>query len=246
MRKKRAPSKYNLFIKKYIAEHRGDSDDIRELFTDATAAWNRGADRRDGARRGAATRAYKRATPARERERIEQKKQTAKVHDLLTKIKAQLEEAKTTDKDEMTSALIHEKEQVFEIEELKMRLQERQKKVEVQCDEESLRERKIAQSIVNQQDDLTELDKELEVEQGPLMQQVMKARILRCIGLNPSNTAGNEVTGTATGGESVARREERSDEALRILCQLATLVANTVCRRYRVHSRSRNEQRQPL
>jgi hypothetical protein len=78
VRKKRAPSKYNLFIKKYIAEHRGDSDDIRELFTDATAAWNRGADRRDGARRGAATRAYKRATPARERKRIEQKKQTAR------------------------------------------------------------------------------------------------------------------------------------------------------------------------
>lgn len=78
MRKKRAPSKYNMFIKKYIAEHRGDSDDVRELFTDATAAWNRGAGRRDGARRGATTRAYKRATPARERERVERKKQTAR------------------------------------------------------------------------------------------------------------------------------------------------------------------------
>ena len=38
---------------------------------------------------------------------------------LLVQIEEQLQEAKTTDKDEMNSSLVHEKEQVFEIEELK-------------------------------------------------------------------------------------------------------------------------------
>ena len=130
----------------------------------------------------------------------QQSKQVNLVRELLEKIDAQLEEAKNTDKDEMTSALVHEKEQVFEIEELKIRLQERRKRVVVDKEDAVRKERRIKQNIINKEDDLAALEQELEVEQGPLMQQVMKARILRCIGLNPSNTAGNEVTGTATGG----------------------------------------------
>jgi len=130
----------------------------------------------------------------------EQSLQVRKVNELLRKIDEQLEEAKNTDKDEMTSALIHEKEQVFEVEELKMRLAERRKRVLVDQEEQLRRERRLKQDIVNKKDDLKGLEQDLLVEQGPLMQQVMKARTLRCIGLNPSNTAGNEVTGTATGG----------------------------------------------
>ena len=42
----------------------------------------------------------------------EQEKQERFIVDLLDKIRAQLEEAKNTDKDEMNSALVHEKEQV--------------------------------------------------------------------------------------------------------------------------------------
>jgi tetratricopeptide (TPR) repeat protein len=130
----------------------------------------------------------------------EQQKQVRQIKDLLEKIEAQLQEAKTTDKDEMNSALVHEKEQVFEIEELKMRLADRRKKVIVETDEVVRVERKYKMTMLNLQDDLRELDKDLAVEQGALMKQVVKQKIIRCIGLNPSNTAGNEVTGTATGG----------------------------------------------
>ena len=75
--KKRKPSQYNLFLKSYIAKHRGD-DDAKEVFRAATVAWGKSKGRRDGAKRGAATRAHKRAAPARERERVDRLKQTAR------------------------------------------------------------------------------------------------------------------------------------------------------------------------
>jgi len=132
---------------------------------------------------------------------------------LLVQIEEQLQEAKTTDKDEMNSSLVHEKEQVFEIEELKMRLAEKLKKVTVDAEEQVARTKRLAMRIKNEEDDLVELDKDIFVEEGPLMQKVMQARVLRCIGLNPSNTAGNEVTGTATGGiEYVAAAETKVSE----------------------------------
>ena len=63
-------------------------------------------------------------------DRKAQEKETAKIGDLLERITTQLEDAKTTDKDEMASALVHGKEQIFEIEELKVRLAERQVQVQ--------------------------------------------------------------------------------------------------------------------
>ncbi|CAN0264617.1 unnamed protein product, partial [Ectocarpus sp. 8 AP-2014] len=44
------------------------------------------------------------------------------------------------------------------------------------------------------------LAKEIAIEGGPLMTSVVGKARLRLIGMNPSNTAGNEVEGTATGG----------------------------------------------
>lgn len=42
--------------------------------------------------------------------------------------------------------------------------------------------------------------KDIAIEGGPLMTSVVGKSRLRLIGMNPSNTAGNEVEGTATGG----------------------------------------------
>ena len=50
----------------------------KEVFKAATVAWGKSKGRRDGAKRGAATRAHKRAAPTRERERVERLKQTAR------------------------------------------------------------------------------------------------------------------------------------------------------------------------
>lgn len=42
--------------------------------------------------------------------------------------------------------------------------------------------------------------KDIAIEGGPLMTSVVAKSRLRLIAMNPSNTAGNEVEGTATGG----------------------------------------------
>jgi hypothetical protein len=73
---KRKPSAYNLFIKRHMAKNR--DGDVRERFSDAVAAWNAGAGRRDGAKRAASTRAFKKAAPTRERARVNRLKQTAR------------------------------------------------------------------------------------------------------------------------------------------------------------------------
>jgi hypothetical protein len=56
-RKKRAPSKYNLHIRSHMAAN--PDGDVRERFTDAVEAWNRGAGRRSGASAAASTRAFR-------------------------------------------------------------------------------------------------------------------------------------------------------------------------------------------
>ena len=133
-----------------------------------------------------------------ERKAVE--KETAKVGDLLARIIAQLEDAKNSDKDEMNSSLVHGKEQVFEIEELKVRLAEKQETVQGEFDQSKANETAVDAKVSNWHDDIKEIDEERSVEEGGLMRHVMEKRTLRCIALNPANAAGNEVTGTATGG----------------------------------------------
>ena len=60
VRKKRAPSAYNLHVKRYMEEHRGESD-ARQLFTDAVAAWKAGGMRRAAGKKAAATRQYRKS-----------------------------------------------------------------------------------------------------------------------------------------------------------------------------------------
>ena len=60
VRKKRAPSAYNLHVKRYMEEHRGESD-VRQLFTDAVAAWKAGGTRRAAGRKAVQTRQYRKS-----------------------------------------------------------------------------------------------------------------------------------------------------------------------------------------
>eukprot|EP01043_Picozoa_sp_COSAG02_P035159 COSAG02_NODE_2501_length_8672_cov_7.293246_4_plen_285_part_00 len=84
--KKRAPSKYNLYLKNWIRANKDDKDqhgnpvfrNQREVFLAAVQAWNSSKGRREGAARGARRRAYKKAAPERERERIERQKQVGR------------------------------------------------------------------------------------------------------------------------------------------------------------------------
>jgi hypothetical protein len=72
---KRKPSKYNLHIRKYTQQHKSEHDNQKDLFKAAVQAWNEGKNRREGAAYGARRRAYKKAAPQRELERVERSKQ---------------------------------------------------------------------------------------------------------------------------------------------------------------------------
>ena len=83
--KKRAPSKYNIFLKNWIRANKADKDqhgnpvfrNQKEVFLAAVAAWNNSKGRREGAAYGARRRAYKKAAPQREAERVDRLKQIA-------------------------------------------------------------------------------------------------------------------------------------------------------------------------
>ena len=83
--KKRAPSKYNIFLKNWIRANKADKDqhgnpvfrNQKEVFLAAVAAWNNSKGRREGAAYGARRRAYKKAAPQREAERVGRLKQIA-------------------------------------------------------------------------------------------------------------------------------------------------------------------------
>lgn len=138
-------------------------------------------------------------------------KEVAVVQDMLVLIDAQLQEAIDSDKDEMRSSLVHGKEQIFDIEELKVRLRERSEQVGYDCEQAKKAHRAVETRIANSHEEIRVFDEELDVEEGPLMRSVMEKRVLRNVALNPSNTAGNEVTGTASGGvEFVVASEGRT------------------------------------
>ncbi|CAN0079350.1 unnamed protein product [Ectocarpus sp. 12 AP-2014] len=135
-----------------------------------------------------------------------------KMHETkLQLIKEQLQEALETDKDAMSSTLIVEGEIMsFEIEELKIRLREREIEVSSELTQHAGLLNALSNRVTNSTDEIEGLDQEIAIEGGPLMTSVVGKARLRLIGMNPSNTAGNEVEGTATGGiEKIVAAEGR-------------------------------------
>ena len=132
-------------------------------------------------------------------ERKEQEKKTQKVQELYKRIEDQLAEAKVTDKDEMESVLIG-RAQIFEIEELKIRL--RRDLIEVQRDVDASKREEMASinKVKNFEDDIQEALNEHKVEAGPLMKKVLESSKFRFIALCATNMKGNEVMGGASGG----------------------------------------------
>ncbi len=119
---------------------------------------------------------------------------------LLDAIAAELKEALDSDEGAMLSKLVHDQPQVIEIEELKIRLAARssQEVDHLTVEKDSLRKLHVA--ISNTENNIQEMDQQLVLENGALMKHSSLDKPFRCIGLCQSNVAGNEVTGTATGG----------------------------------------------
>merc|ERR1712167_413347 len=95
----------------------------------------------------------------------------------------------------MESVLIHGRAQIFEIEELKIRLAERL--IEVQRDVDASKREEMASinKVKNFEDDIREALDEHKVEAGPLMKKVLESSKFRFIALCATNMKGNEVMG---------------------------------------------------
>jgi len=61
-------------------------------------------------------------------------------------------------------------------------------------------EKTFAIRVKNLEDNIHAADENLAIENGALNQRLRHDKPFRCLAFSPSNAAGNEVTGTATGG----------------------------------------------
>lgn len=118
----------------------------------------------------------------------------------LGSVSAELVQAIHTDEKEMMSHFVHDQAQVVEIEELKVRLDALKKKKVEEYGELNKEEMRLRTQLKNIQDTITALNEEFDVETGVLMTKCKHDRPFRCVAFNPANAAGDEVTGTATGG----------------------------------------------
>ena len=117
-------------------------------------------------------------------------------------IEFELEEAKHTKKNRLVSALVCGAKQDIKKSELLLRLRREHEIVEKKL-EGCLNE--IAQTemlIHNTKDDIEVLKDEIGVEESQLMRRILRQRKYRCISLNSSNIACDDVTGVS--GNSVS------------------------------------------
>eukprot|EP00968_Pinguiococcus_pyrenoidosus_P019748 scaffold2191_cov254-Pinguiococcus_pyrenoidosus.AAC.6 len=79
----------------------------------------------------------------------------------------------------MRSALVHEEEQIFDVEELKVRLTERDKEVSESLEAAKRVEADVSLRISNVKAAAEELSEELMIEEGALMQKVRQKELIR-------------------------------------------------------------------
>jgi len=123
----------------------------------------------------------------------------AEIEKYCQQISNELDLARSSDGNINTS-LVHGNQQTIDAEELALRLYYELEETKEQCSEQREVESDIKILICNLQDDLKTLQDDMIIERGPLMSRVLARRSFRCVGLNISNSLGNEVCGTATGG----------------------------------------------
>ncbi|KAJ8601005.1 hypothetical protein CTAYLR_009338 [Chrysophaeum taylorii] len=117
---------------------------------------------------------------------------TAKISDVRTQIAAEIQVAKSSDEDQMESALVHGRAQAFEIEELKVRLMERYVQVGRDLEASRQAEIQIRDKILSLEDRISERDEELKVETGDLMRSVvLKKQPVRLVALNAAAGSSN-------------------------------------------------------
>mgnify|MGYP003385211319 FL=1 len=130
----------------------------------------------------------------------EQEKTTETIKSILGRIHEETEAAYESDELELWSDLVHDQPQMVEVEELKNRLHARKLKELASLEESAKIEHSIQVLITNAEDDIEDSQAAIDLEGGALAVHARKDKPFRCMAFNPGNAAGNEVTGTATGG----------------------------------------------
>lgn len=129
-----------------------------------------------------------------------QQDKVEEISDMLEAIQKELDEAYETDEIEMMSYFVHDQPQMVDVEEVKTRLHARKlKELEVYKVEKN-EEKRLETCISNLEDELIGADQQYALENGALMSHIRHDKPFRFVGLCAANAAGNEVTGTATGG----------------------------------------------
>jgi tetratricopeptide (TPR) repeat protein len=122
-----------------------------------------------------------------------------KLLDLESQLKLEIQEASTTKKKRLVSRLINGMSQEIKTSELIHRLKDQLGVVEGKRNEAVAGSDRIGLLIHNTQDEIARIDDSIAIENGPLMQRVLKKRNYRCMALNASNSARNDVAGTSKG-----------------------------------------------
>ena len=118
----------------------------------------------------------------------------------LEEMNRELNEAITTTEDSMESSFVHDNSQMIETRELIVRLKELIEEAKKKGDTLDRLKRSTIVDIKNLNDTVSDCKVDLQREETELIQRVLKKSIVRCMALNSSNAAFNDVTGLSRGG----------------------------------------------
>ena len=130
-----------------------------------------------------------------------------KLRELEEEIKSEIKEALNTKKNTLISRLVQGSSQEVKTTELLIRLEEKLKIVHGKQQNCLSEVDKLEMLLHNTKDDISVLEEEIMIENGPLMRRLLEGRKYRCIALNVSNTASGDVAGSRGGAEYIALSE---------------------------------------
>lgn len=122
-----------------------------------------------------------------------------KLIELEEALSIEIEDASTTKKKRLVSRLINGSNQEVKTTELMRRLRDQLEVVKSKKDEAITETNRIQMLIHNTKDDISRIDDRIAIENGPLVKRILTTRSYRCMALNKTNCARNDVSGTSKG-----------------------------------------------
>ena len=117
------------------------------------------------------------------------------LHQLVQRIDNEIDRYSTNGKSKQTSSLLHENEQEVDTVELLDRLGTRKRSTNQTINFETKRNSILIMNMKNLQNELVDIQDDLRLERGELMQKVLKSKEVRCMVFNDLNKTGVDVHG---------------------------------------------------